>query len=187
MNFAATEEALQEILAQPPSSCHERAFQTILRNRTQRGGILAYGAGKIRHGENGRGLFSRWYPQTLSRRIIEIGQIRERICFIQGDGMSILQQYANQKETVFFLDPPYTADGKRAGSRLYRHSRLDHNKLFELAEGLAGDFLMTYDDNTMVQQLAKQHGLMHRSIPMKNTHHSLMQELLIGRDLSWLG
>ncbi len=101
--------------------------------------------------------------------------------------MSILQQYANQKETVFFLDPPYTADGKRAGSRLYRHSRLDHNKLFELAEGLAGDFLMTYDDNTMVQQLAKQHGLMHRSIPMKNTHHSLMQELLIGRDLSWLG
>ncbi len=187
VNFAATEEALQEILAQPPSSCHERAFQTILRNRTQRGGILAYGAGKIRHGENGRGLFSRWYPQTLSRRIIEIGQIRERICFIQGDGMSILQQYANQKETVFFLDPPYTADGKRAGSRLYRHSRLDHNKLFELAEGLAGDFLMTYDDNTMVQQLAKQHGLMHRSIPMKNTHHSLMQELLIGRDLSWLG
>lgn len=186
VSFTATEEALLKALACPPTSCHERAFQTILRNRTQRGGILASGAGKIRHGENGRGLFSRWYPQTLSRRIIEIGQIRGRIRFIHGDGMSILQQYAHQKEAVFFLDPPYTADGKRAGSRLYRHSCLDHNKLFHLAEGLAGDFLMTYDDSAGVQQLAQQHGLMHCSIPMKNTHHSLMQELLIGRDLSWL-
>jgi len=41
-----------------------------VKNRVNRGGILAPGAGMIKQGEKGKGLKSRWYPETLKRRIL---------------------------------------------------------------------------------------------------------------------
>ena len=89
---------------------------------------------------------------------------------------------------VFFIDPPYTAgkNGKRAGQRLYTHNQLDHRQLFELVRHIRGDFLMTYDNAQEVRDLALQHGLDTRLVPMKNTHHAKMTELLIGRNLDWV-
>jgi DNA adenine methylase len=86
---------------------------------------------------------------------------------------------------VFFIDPPYTAGGKKAGNRLYTFFELDHEALFRLSCDLAGDFLMTYSNDQTVQNLAKKHRLTTKAIAMKNTHHAKMTELLIGRDLSW--
>jgi DNA adenine methylase len=34
--------------------------------------------------------------------------------------------------------------------------------------------------------MANRHGFMTRTIPMKNTHHAVMSELLVGRDLGWV-
>ncbi len=48
-----------------------------------------------------------------------------------------------QPETVYFIDPPYTAAGKKAGTRLYTRYQVDHEKLFALAASVRGDFLMT--------------------------------------------
>jgi DNA adenine methylase len=45
---------------------------------------------------------------------------------------------------------------------------------------------MTYDDNPVIRSLARQSGFETRVVSMKNTHHSEMVELLIGRDLSWM-
>ena len=90
------------------------------------------------------------------------------------------------RDTVFFIDPPYTAGGKRAGSRLYTHSEVDHERLFTLCESLCGDFLMTYDNADEVRALADQHGFQTKAVPMKNTHHAEMAELLIGRNLDWV-
>ena len=42
-----------------------------------------------------------------------------------------------------------------------------------------GDFMMTYDDSTEVIALAQDRGFAVRGVPMKNTHHATMQELLI--------
>ena len=86
----------------------------------------------------------------------------------------------------FFIDPPYTAGGKRAGSRLYTHSEIDHDKLFSICEKLRGDFLMTYDNAEEVRALAERHGFETKSVAMKNTHHAEMDELLIGRNLDWV-
>jgi DNA adenine methylase len=88
---------------------------------------------------------------------------------------------------VFFIDPPCTAAGKKAGSRLYTHFELDHEELFRATATLAGDFLMTYDDAEGVRDLAHRHGFKMRAIAMKNTHHVEMKELLIGRNLDWVG
>jgi DNA adenine methylase len=86
---------------------------------------------------------------------------------------------------LYFSSPPYTASGKRAGRRLYRHFELDHEKLFEVVSQTAGDFLMTYDDAEGVRELARGQQFDMELVSMKNTHHAEMRELLIGRDLTW--
>ncbi len=185
-NFKVTAENVQKVLAQTRVSMKEKAFQTILKNRTFHGGILAPGSGLIKYGENGKGIKSRWYPDTLCKRIKNIVCIKEQINFIEGDGLEVLRKNSNRSDVVYFIDPPYTAAGKKAGSRLYTHYELDHENLFGIAEGLAGDFLMTYDNADDVIKMANQHGFDTRAIPMKNTHHARMTELLIGRDLTWV-
>ena len=185
-SFELTIENVEEVLSKEAISTRDKAFKTILKNRVQRGGILANGAGLIKYGENGKGIASRWYPDTLKRRILDIATVKERITAIQGDGLAVMEQYTNRSDAVFFIDPPYTSSGKSAGSRLYNHSQLDHERLFTLASNLAGDFLMTYDNAQEVQTLAEQHGFDTEAIAMKNTHHAKMTELLIGRNLDWI-
>jgi DNA adenine methylase len=185
-NFQLTPENAVAALADTRQETRYVAFRTILKNRINRGGILAPGAGVIKHGENGKGLLSRWYPETLRRRILEIADIRERIVFEEGDGIDVMCRNADRPDAIYFIDPPYTASKtKSAGSRLYLHSVLDHEHLFHVAATLSGDFLMTYDNAPGVQDLAQRHGFDTLPIPMKNTHHAEMTELLIGRDLNW--
>ena len=186
MSFGLTESHVRAELASKSSSTRQIAFQTILKNRTFHGGILAPGSSLVKHGENGKGLRSRWYPETLARRISDIGRIRERITFVEGDGMVVMREYANWKRAAFFIDPPYTAAGKKAGARLYARHSLDHETLFATAQHLAGDFLMTYDNANEVTVFADKFGFQTQTIAMKNTHHARMDELLIGHDLKWV-
>lgn len=178
-------EALRKIVGRETTSISERAFQTILKNRTYRGGILAAGSAPMKDGENGKGIASRWYPETLKKRILDIVAIRDTITFLASDGLEVIRQTAHCPNTVFYIDPPYTAAGKRAGRRLYTHSQLDHEELFHLSRSLAGDFLMTYDDTEEVRDLARQCNFDTERVAMKNTHHAEMNELLIGRNLDW--
>lgn len=163
-------------------SLRERAFLIILRNRVQRGGIMAPGAGLVKSGENGRGLKSRWYPETLARRIREIDEIKDRLTFEAVDGMSLIERFKNDEQVVFFLDPPYT----KAARRLYDHWEFDHQALFASLQSVRGHFLLTYDNTPEIRALAKKYGYSTAEIAMKNTHHEKMTELLIGSDLSWL-
>lgn len=186
VDFELTLEHVRAELASRPANVADRAFATIVKNRVNRGGILAKGTGLIKVGENGKGLASRWYPETLNRRIRAIVAMRERLAFIQGDGLAVLREHGEDRAAVFFIDPPYTASTKRAGSRLYTHSAIDHEELFRVATSLKGDFLMTYDNADEVRQLARRHDLDTVLVPMKNTHHAEMNELLIGRNLDWI-
>jgi DNA adenine methylase len=187
-HYSLTPENVASLLNENPVRVCDRAFQTIVKNRVNRGGILAPGAGQLKFGEDGRGIRSRWYPATLARRIRRIASFQDRLTFLQGDGLSLIADYIPDREAVFFIDPPYTAgkNGKRAGKRLYAHNELDHERLFALVDQLQGDFLMTYDDAQEVHQLACRHGFDIRRVPMKTTHHSNTMELLIGRNLCWL-
>jgi DNA adenine methylase len=186
VGFNLTDETLRSTLEKKPRSVREKAFQTILKNRTFHGGILAPGSAPLKYGENGKGIKSRWYADTLSKRILEIHAVKERATFIEGDGVEVIRQHAQRTDAVFFIDPPYTVGGKRAGRRLYTHSELDHEALFKLAASIKGDFLMTYDDAEGVRELARKHGFDTELVAMKNTHHARMTELLIGINLDWL-
>jgi DNA adenine methylase len=188
LSFDLTPDNVRSTLARSDGGTRERAFRTILKNRTFHGGILAPGAALVKNGENGKGLKSRWYADTLARRITAIGGICERFTFIHGDGIEVMRDYARRTRAVFFIDPPYTAgsNGKRAGTRLYTHHALNHERLFATAALVAGDILLTYDDSPEVRELAIRHGLEVECIAMKSTHHAKMTELLIGRDLGWV-
>ncbi len=188
LSYNLTIENVESLLNETPATVRRRALQTIIKNRVNRGGILAPGAGHLKRGENGKGIRSRWYPDTLARRIHHIISIRDRITFIHGDGLEVLAAHVNDPDAVFFIDPPYTAgeNGKRAGKRLYTCNELDHERLFNLASHIQGDFLMTYDDSDEVRSLAARYGFDIRLLPMSNTHHAKMTELLIGRNLDWV-
>ena len=177
VRFELTAESARRELARRRTSTRQRAFRTLLKNRVHHGGIMARGSRMIRRGEAGKGVASRWYPETLKRRILCIDAIREKIEFVEADGMKMIQQRAGDVDCAFFIDPPYTASGKKAGRRLYAH--------FELAAALRGDFLMTYDNSPGVLELARRHGFDCEPVAMKNAHHAELTELLIGRNLDW--
>ncbi len=81
-----------------------------------------------------------------------------------------------------FIDPPYTAGGKRAGSRLYAHSEIAHARIFETLAESGADFLMTYDCAPLVVELVQSHGFQCVTVQMKNGHHVRIPELVITRD-----
>lgn len=163
-------------------SLRQRAFLTLLRNRVQRGGIMADGAGLVKSGENGRGLSSRWYPETLARRIREISMNLDRISFYVGDGFALIDEYLAEESAAFYVDPPYI----KAARRLYRNWQVDHRRLFEKMAAVSGSFLMSYDNDPEIRDMAREFGFECRPVCMKNTHHTKMTELLISRELNWL-
>ena len=180
--FSMTKDAVQSVLGRSPRNPRERAFATILKNRVQRGGIMAAGAGLVKNGENGRGLNSRWYPKTLAERIRTISAYRGRFSFIEGDGVKVIQSYAQERNAAFFIDPPYTVSARR----LYCHWQIDHRTLFSLLRNVVGRVLLTYDNTVEISTWAHEFGFKIQAVAMKNTHHSRMTELLIDKDLTWL-
>ncbi len=180
--FVVTAEEVNLAVQQANAGIREKGFATIVRNRTFHGGILAKGAVLIKTGEAGKGLASRWYPSTLARRIEEANALRDKIVFIHGDAFSIMEQYLDNKEMFFFIDPPYTV----AGRRLYNHFDVDHRRIFELATQMKGHFLLTYDDTEEVRELADNFGLAYQTIPMQTTHLITKEELIISDNFDWI-
>ena len=85
------------------------------------------------------------------------------------------------RRAAVFLDPPYTAGGKRAGTRLYTESELDHRGLFNLLADTTANFLMTYDAAPEIVKLVKRHRFHAVVVDVKNAHHNRVPELVITR------
>lgn len=181
LEFIPTVTAVKALEEQVEDGVVARGFRTLVLNRTRRGGVLAPGASLIRAGENDKGITSRWYPATLANRIKAINAFADRIGFRETDGMKELESLLQDvdEEVVLFVDPPYTAGGKRAGRRLYAHHKIDHPRLFEMLADSEADFLMTYDLSDEIIALVEQHRFHAVPVTMKNTHHARISELVI--------
>lgn len=182
-DFDVTADGVNMAIVHADDGVKERGFSTIVRNRTNHGGILAKGSGMIKTGENGRGLSSRWYPGTLVRRIVDINRMRDRITFVHGDAFETMEQMLYDKNSFFFIDPPYTI----AGRRLYNHFEVNHHRIFELVSQMSGHFLLTYDDTIEVREWAEEFDLPYMTIPMQTTHLVTKNELLISDSFEWYG
>jgi DNA adenine methylase len=182
LSFRISRPRVDAQLLRKPASQHERAFLCLLRNRTARGGVIAKGAGLIRKGEAGKGLRSRWYPQTIASRITAISAIKKKLEFVREDAFALIKRHQDKKDAIFFVDPPYT----KAARRLYRHWEIDHESLFRILQQVSGDVLMTYDDTREVRQWAKTYGFQVKTISMRTTHHKTKRELMISKEFGWL-
>lgn len=181
--FKISRETVESLSLQPPADVLEHGFRTLVLNRTRRGGILAPGAAFTKNGENGRGLASRWYPETIANRIDVILAFADRIRFMEGNGMELLEVLLERcgRSLAVFADPPYTAGGKRAGRRLYAHHDIDHAKLFAMLDDSSAEFLLTYDEAPEITDLIHKHGFHAARVIMKNGHHNKIPELVITR------
>ncbi|MFK7778976.1 MAG: DNA adenine methylase [Gimesia sp.] len=186
LEFDISPERVAEVVGTPITSVRSQAFLTIVRNRTCHGGIMYHGSGVIKTGENGKGIASRWYPQTLARRILAIHERRERFTFIEGDGFDEIEKWMNDPSVAIFVDPPYTVSRKGAGKRLYLYNEIDHEKLFSLMNSLRGNFLMTYDDDEAVAELADGFNFATELVPMKSRQHVTKNEALISSNHEWM-
>ena len=177
--FRPTRDNVRVALVETTGSNVDAAFNTLVRNRISRGGILAKGASIMKEGENGAGVASRWYAKTLATRIRAIGAYAHRFDFFEGDGVNLIDLNKDNLKAAFFIDPPYTAAGKRAGRRLYNHYDVNHKDLFERMATANAPFMMTYDESAEIIRMAREHGFRMAKVPMKNTHHDVLYELLI--------
>lgn len=175
IRFEFTEKNVISALDNESNSIQDRAFALLLNNRISHGGIMALGAGRIKNGENGKGLKSRWYPDTLHRRIMKIVKHRRRISILNDDAFTLISKYSNDEKAIFFLDPPYT----KAGKRLYKYSDIEHEKLFQAAQDIQGDFLITYDYSPEIVDYVKRYNFFMEKILMQTTHLTKKYELLI--------
>ncbi|WP_419917919.1 DNA adenine methylase [Candidatus Poriferisocius sp.] len=180
-DFDPTRKAVSDLANHRPRDLLEHGFQTLVLNRTRRGGILAPGAALTKSGENNKGLSSRWYPDTIIQRLQNIEAHKARIMFCETDGLELLEVAVGIPGVVAFIDPPYTVGGKRAGNRLYAHHRIEHRRLFKILAETTADFLMTYDRSPEIVELIKEHRFHAVEVVMRNTHHAHISELLITR------
>jgi len=181
-SFKMSREAAEEVIDRSDRSTRDRALAMIIHNRVSRGGVTAPGAGWVKKGENGQGLDSRWYPDTLVDRISSIADAADRIEFIHGDGMTVMDAYLEESGVGFFVDPPYP----KAGDRLYEHSEVNHREIFRMAAAASGSVFLTYDDSDEIERFVTEFGLEAEYLMVSTTHHREKKELLIGDDLTWL-
>ncbi len=183
-SFTLTRESVVQLSCKCPADVVEHGFRTLVLNRTRRGGVLAHGASFTRKGENGAGIASRWYPNTLIRRLRAIAECATRITFCETDGMQMLASLLGKPhdDVALFVDPPYTGKGgKRAGKRLYAHNDIDHARLFSILAESNANFLMTYDRSLEIEALIESYNFHAVQVLMKSGHHALVPELVITR------
>lgn len=182
LNFQMNRDNVNNILSTQPQNIKERAFATIIRNRTNHGGIMTKGAGLLKNGENGKGIGSRWYPNTLAKRIREIISYKNKITFTQGNAFDYFDERYYGENVYFFIDPPYTI----AGKRLYTHNDVDHEEVLRKVSAMTCHYLVTYDKSDYILDLVNKYGLKWRTIPMTTTHHVTKEEVLISDNFEWL-
>ena len=182
--FTPTRERVRNLERGTPEGAVDQGFRTLVLNRTHRAGILAPGASLNRRGENGKGILSRWYPETLIARLNAITEHADRIAFHEADSMQLIEPLLQSwgRVAAVFVDPPYTAGGKRAGTRLYTHNDLDHERLFWIMAQHKGSVLMTYDYSREAARLVARYGFHAVQVRMKNAHHNHLAELVITRE-----
>lgn len=178
--FDMSRENAEAYLSLPHRSDLEMAFATILRNRCNYGGIIGANVRMLKSGDSGRGVLSRWYPETLCKRIMHIGSMSDRIHFCEGDALEAME--ATKPESMLFVDPPYCFDGKGVGKRLYSHWDVDQQQVFQSVANHDGPVIATHANDVQVKQMLDGLGLHHRVISMHGNRNVKQQEIVIAND-----
>lgn len=136
----------------PKAKKLDRGFATFFLNRTNMSGILDGGPiGGIKQQSEWK-INARFNKEKLIEKIRQLAQYKNRIAVCNKDGLELIADYLNQKNTFIYLDPPYY----EKGSTLYlnHYKKDDHQSLADkLNKNPDAFWLLTYDNKKEIKSL----------------------------------
>ena len=140
------------IYSNPRSPQFERGFATFFLNRTNMSGILD--GGPI-GGTKQKGTYkinARFNKEKLAERIHQLSLYKNRISVFNKDGLELIGDYLNKKNTFIYLDPPYFEKG--ATLYLNHYKKDNHQALADmLNKNTEAFWLLTYDNKKEIKSL----------------------------------
>jgi DNA adenine methylase len=164
LSFSPTPKSVRAI-----NKNNDSGFWTLVKNRCSYGGLIHKGSW-LNIGD-GRGVMSRWNGEKLSKVVLKIFSMREKISLTNGKGEEILQSVNDS--SMVYVDPPYINQGEK----LYRHGKLDHQFLMDSLSKRKGNWIASYDNAPESFSFAQKHN--YKIVSSRNTGHQKRDELLI--------
>lgn len=121
-------------------------FATFFLNRTNRSGILNAGpiGGKSQAGQ--WKLDARYNRRAIVDKLRLLSLYRDRIVVLNEDGVEVIQRYAEDESSFFYIDPPYYIKGAELYLNSFKHK--DHQKLASALNRFNKvKWLLSYDNN----------------------------------------
>ena len=165
----------------PRSNQFNLGFATFFLNRTNMSGILDGGAigGEKQKGEYK--IDARFNKEKLAEKIRKLSLYKNRISVFNKDGVKLIHDYLNKKNTFIYLDPPYYEKG--AALYLNHYKKGDHEMLAEQLNQNADAFwLLTYDDRKEIKSLYEERKIVKFSLNYNAYKVRKGKEILIMSD-----
>lgn len=140
------------VYSNPKAGRFELGFATFFLNRTNTSGILDGGpiGGIKQKGEYK--INARFNKEKLAERIYRVSLYKNKISIFNKDGLELINNYLNKKNTFIYLDPPYF----EKGSSLYlnHYKKENHEALAKkLNQNPDAFWLLTYDNKKEIKSL----------------------------------
>ena len=138
----------------------ELGFATFYMNRCNRSGIVKGAAPIGGYEQIGKWkMDARFYRETLTERVLAIGERSEQIHLSHMDAIDFLYtklpDERGQTCTFTYLDPPYYSNGNRLYMNFYSDN--DHQRLSQYMQAQDGHkWIMSYDDTEFIRNLYAQ-------------------------------
>ncbi|MBU2803962.1 hypothetical protein HF668_02040, partial [Acidithiobacillus ferridurans] len=86
------------------------------------------------------------------------GRRLENVIIKQGDGLAVIEEYADVKDAFFYIDPPYVMDTRRTGKSDYAGELTndDHHRLVDLLLRIEGSAILSGYNSQVYIQLERQ-------------------------------
>ncbi|MBI2122253.1 MAG: DNA adenine methylase [Candidatus Sungbacteria bacterium] len=140
------------IYENPKSWLFKLGFATFFLNRTNISGILD--GGPI-GGLNQKGKWkidARFNKKSLVKKIQQLGRYKDKISVYNKDGLELIEEYLDKKNSFIYLDPPYFEKG--ATLYLNHYQKENHEALAKkLNENRDAFWLLTYDNKKEIRSL----------------------------------
>lgn len=164
-----------------PSTIQDSALKGLYLNRTSFNGIIHKAGPLGGWGQVNRTLGARFNREKLSKRILELSRLRNRVVSIHNlSWLQFCETFTADSKPIFYLDPPYyyKADALYG----YFFQLPEHVALHNYLKSLDADWMLSYDDAKEIRQLYERH-ISARVIDNTYSAHPIGGASFIGREL----
>jgi len=174
-------ERQKRIYNNPKSKLFDLGFATFFLNRTNISGILDGGPIGGRGQKSKYKINARFNKEVLVKKIKHLSLYKNRISVSNKDGVILIKEQLNKKNTLLYLDPPYYEKG--ASLYLNHYKKEDHENLAKcLNENKKSFWLLTYDNRKEIKLLYSKRKMIEFSLNYNAYKSRRGEEVLIFSD-----